>query len=179
MSDYCYINILNEGNIPWLREKGPLFGYKISAGMLNIIRRDSRINFVVLTSREEGEKAKKEYYAKKEMKKLLEEKPVVNNIPVKDEDVNEDDNDSEIDKVLEEVGEMPEKPEVVFVQPVVANKTDVLNSEIRKYTEEELLEMTKAQMKIILRERGHTSGPYSGKYHDTVEILIRKVLATQ
>jgi len=48
-----------------------------------------------------------------------------------------------------------------------------------KYSEEQLSEMTKAYMKKILKERGFKSGPNSGKYHDTVKILIEKILRTQ
>ena len=39
MYDYTYVNILNEGNIPLLNEKGPLFGYHIAAGVLEFLYR--------------------------------------------------------------------------------------------------------------------------------------------
>ena len=39
--------------------------------------------------------------------------------------------------------------------------------------------MTKLELKNILKERGYISGPYAGKYHDTVEMLIHKVKSTQ
>ena len=47
------------------------------------------------------------------------------------------------------------------------------------YTVEQLTGMTKAQMKQILLDRGHENDEFTGRYHDTVEILIEKVLKTQ
>jgi len=57
---------------------------------------------------------------------------------------------------------------------------EIINYESsRIYTSEELANMTKADMKEILKERGHINDEYTGRYHDNVDVLIRKVLETQ
>ena len=36
--------------------------------------------------------------------------------------------------------------------------------------------MTKKELKAILIERGHTNDEYTGRYHDTVDMLVQKKL---
>lgn len=220
MIDYIYVNILNEGPIPWIREVGPLFGYKMSMGIYHIISKDRRLNIEIVRSQEDVDRAKTEYYASKEKKE-----PIIlhDDIEIKDElstiteivatplvddlvcmdneielesqddhdywddneleysgdeqgtedDLDEDDLDAQVDLLLEILDETPKTPETEYV------RIEPVKSDIIRYTEEQLMEMTKAQMKGILRDRGYINGPYAGKYHDTLEILRHKVLTTQ
>lgn len=183
-----YVNILNEGRIPWLRKDGPLFGYKVGPGTYEILRRDPRVELVRIYHPSEAEAAKAKYLESKKEKEtiiLTEVPPMVEGkvVPLVDEytptetvtiltePVEETSEDLEIDSILESVVEEPKF------------KVNINNKEtekVKSYTEEELNVMTKAQMKAILRdERGYTEGPYAGKYHDTLEMLKRKVLSTQ
>jgi len=50
---------------------------------------------------------------------------------------------------------------------------------IKKYSDVELQEMTKKEMKQILLDRGHIDDSYTGRYHDNLEDLIRKIKETQ
>lgn len=197
MVDFIYVNILNEGPLPWIRKSGPLFGYKIGYGMYQIIKKDPRLKIEIVNSVAEIEAARKKYL---EEKKAEEEssKPIILHDSVEspedkitvtpkvitevvtpdtvksDEIVEnvEEDIDSQMDLVLDLLGETPEESSFIPSEKI---KTNVVKS----YTEEELSMMTKADLKNILKERGYTSGPFSGKYHDTIEVLRRKVISTQ
>lgn len=222
MIDFIYVNILNEGTIPWLRVKGPVFGYKIGYGMYQIIKRDPRLKIEIVTCSDDIESAKKKYYDSKKESELIilhddarvttepkketvmlkevvkdsviiddeveiTSKPseiitdtvVINSINSYDDEVSSDVDELEIEKEIDRVlDENPVTPEV-YDESVETVEDPVMIEGVRKYSEDELSTMTKAQMKAVLRERGYTEGPYSGKYHDTVEILKRKVLETQ
>lgn len=62
---------------------------------------------------------------------------------------------------------------------IVDYSEEKTNTEIVRYTKKKLEGMTKAQMKQILRDRGYTEGENAPKYHDTLQILIKKILKTQ
>lgn len=192
MVDFIYVNILNEGPLPWIRKSGPLFGYKIGYGMYQIIRKDPRLKIEVVTSVAEIEAARKKYLNEKKAQEeaskpiILHDSVEVNDnvsVNVKTEPLEEivtpeavesleEDIDSQMDLVLDLLGETPEESNFIPSEKI---KTNVVKS----YTEEELSMMTKADLKNILKERGYTSGPFSGKYHDTIEVLRRKVISTQ
>ena len=192
MVDFIYVNILNEGPLPWIRKSGPLFGYKIGYGMYQIIRKDPRLKIEVVTSVAEIEAARKKYLNEKKAQEeaskpiILHDSVEVNDnvsVNVKTEPLEgivtpdaveslEEDIDSQMDLVLDFLGETPEESNFIPSEKI---KTNVVKS----YTEEELSMMTKADLKNILKERGYTSGPFSGKYHDTIEVLRRKVISTQ
>lgn len=188
MLDHIYVNILNEGQIPWIRKTGPLFGYKIAYGMYQLIYNDPRLKIEIVKSKEEADRAREKYYASKNKKpiilhddiKIEDEKPVILETPnvesvVLENTEDEEMLDSQMDLLLEILDETPAEPENPVVESIKVKKEDV----IRKYTEEELKQMTRTGMKNILKERGYVSGPYAGKYHDTSEILRHKVLSTQ
>lgn len=113
----------------------------------------------------------------------IDEKPIV----FKDNDITNDDIfrfeqsiikdelDDEIDELLEGKT-IPNGFNIDFKLDPDFVKSD---TEFHFYTEEELQNMTKRQMKEVLKSRGYEKGPYAGKYHDTVEMLIQKVLKTQ
>ena len=197
MVDFIYVNILNEGPLPWIRKSGPLFGYKIGYGMYQIIKKDPRLKIEIVNSVAEIEAARKKYLEEKKEKEES-SKPIILHDSVEspedkitvtpkvitevatpdtvksDEIVEnvEEDIDSQMDLVLDLLGETPEESSFIPSEKI---KTNVVKS----YTEEELSMMTKADLKNILKERGYTSGPFSGKYHDTIEVLRRKVISTQ
>lgn len=195
-----YVNILNEGMIPWIKKEGPLFGYPLSCGVYDILKRDPRVKMKIIHSKHEADVAREEYLASKEEKKPIILNEVIPTEPVVEEvkvvEVNDSktveaviseepitlfdtlevaevitNDDLEIDKILDET------PVVETAYSVNLNNKET--EKIKSYTDEELSEMTKAQMKEILKSRGYTSGPYSGKYHDTVEELKEKVKRTQ
>ena len=192
MVDFIYVNILNEGPLPWIRKSGPLFGYKIGYGMYQIIRKDPRLKIEVVTSVAEIEAARKKYLNEKKAQEeaskpiILHDSVEVNDnvsVNVKTEPLEEivtpdavesleEDIDSQMDLVLDFLGVTPEESNFIPSEKI---KTNVVKS----YTEEELSMMTKADLKNILKERGYTSGPFSGKYHDTIEVLRRKVISAQ
>lgn len=185
MLDFIYVNILNEGPLPWIRKNGPLFGYKIGYGMYQIISKDPRIKIEIVNSVKEIEDARKKYLdeKKKAEEKEIEKQPIILHDSVEVSDIiekesvelNDDsDIDAQMDLLLEVMGETPAEPTTFILTEKISTKED-----IKKYTDEELDIMTRAEMKNILKERGYTTGPYAGKYHDTVETLKRKVLSTQ
>lgn len=204
--DYIYVNILNEGRIPWVGKNGPLFGYKLSKALLPLIQRDSRVILQIVRSEEDIEKAKREYEARKQPKS---EKIILNETPksrMSDTATPEDEVIIQVVKAIEEpssgIIETPEEAMILeaaaevlddeeldkildsvcekttFADPVIADKTDP-EEPFKFYTDKELSTMTKAQMKKVLRGRGYLEGPYAGKYHDTVEMLKDKVRKTQ
>ena len=65
MRDFFYVNILNEGMIPWIMERGPLFAYYTSAGVYSLLARDPRVE-IEITDKALADKRKAEYLAKKQ-----------------------------------------------------------------------------------------------------------------
>ena len=177
MLDKVLVNIYNEGQVPWLRIRGPVFGYSLTYGVYDIIQHDPAIR-IELTTPEKAQIAKAQYLERirkkneeKEQKSngMAEQFNVVNEVKIEAAPVVEtvnDDNDDAIDAILENTPE-EEAPDIV-VKP-----------QVKKYRQATLEKMTKQELKQILRERGYEKGPYAAKYHDKVEDLIQKVLKTQ
>lgn len=187
--DYIYVNILNEGMIPWIKKKGPLFGYKLNAALIPILKRDSRIMIEFVKSEADIVNARDRYLKRTKptsetpstaevvtpkdeiVVNVIKDEPkdriIENNI--KDDDII----DSELDNVLSNISET-----TTFKNPAIADKTDP-EEPFKFYSDLELSNMTKSQMKKVLRGRGYLEGPYAGKYHDTVEMLKDKVRKTQ
>ena len=182
------VNIFNKGMIPWIKREGPIYGLEVSNGLLSLLSADPRID-MKLTTREEAIRlataAKEERLAAE--RKAAEEKEKAEQLKVQDEvkiqkvetpaegpvvetEVSTDNADDEIDSILEQES---------TAETSAFEQSSESGDKIKKYTEEELSQMTKAQMKAILIERGYTSGPYAGKYHDTLADLVQKVLKTQ
>lgn len=67
-----YVNILNNGFIPYLEINGPVYGYKIDAGMFHLL---SRVEGVVieLTNEELTAKRKGEYNPRQQIDNLIKE----------------------------------------------------------------------------------------------------------
>jgi len=201
MIDSYYVNILNEGMIPWLNKKGPIYGIRLTPGIFNLLNTDPRVMMEKTTpeavakilkkiEEEKAAKAAAELEAKKAEEAAKEEvvAPVVEEkvedthvCPVVEltKKVENSSEDDEIDSILESTNfesKLGVETDIVNAPDVVLEKK--INV-VKAYTKEELSEMTKAQMKSILKERGYTEGPYAGKYHDTLSDLIKKVLETQ
>ena len=188
MNDFIYVNILNEGKIPWIMKQGPLFYYHAPAGVYRLLARDPRVKMEI-TNRELSEKRKAEYLEKlnpkKEKKEYIapiaevKEEPIINSFG---EEVVKDENDAEIDAILAEA-------------PVEMMVSDIANAPVQQvdadgmaiYTDEQLEKMTKKELKAILESRGHAAGqrlvkstdPYSPMYHDSVDDLREKVRKSQ
>lgn len=204
--DFVYVNILNKGVIPYIREKGPIFGYRMPRGVYSILSRDPRI-IMRVTTLADAEKEREAYYKRLQSQNSnalsetvkTEEKVTVNvinlnnNIPEKElspvvtaneinEIIEEDlknnpiNIDDEIDNILSEAPEQESAMKVSF-----KNDPDYVSadSNIKVYTTEEILSMTKAELKEVLKSRGYTRGMYAPKYQDTLEKLRVKVKRTQ
>lgn len=190
MYDYTYVNILNEGNIPLLNEKGPLFGYHIAAGVLEFLYRFPNLQ-IEETTPYQAEIKKAEYLRKKEEEKRAKEAPMGDIVeptdsititvvekavdPVLDNSITTDESDDEIDAILNSVEEKKAETEETVVEDLLPDE----DNKFKFYSDLELSEMTKRQLGDILRSRGYTSGPYAPKYHDHVSELIAKVKRTQ
>lgn len=198
MSDYVYVNILNEGSIPWIRERGPIFAYHMPTSVYQLLSRDPRMkmeltDFSTLESKKQAylnsKKKIEEVKAavveepKKEEKYIEEIKEVVEaDIPeitekVKNEvlDIEQpiNDVDDELDAILDEL------PDTKSNINSVINDENENKEEFVVYSARQLNKMTKGELKKILLDRGYTKGPYAPKYHDHVEDLIKKVKNTQ
>ena len=179
------VNILNVGRIPWLHVDGPIFGYLITDGLLSLISKDPAV-IVQLTTPDEAKKAKAEYEASlKKKEEIADQFSMADNFEIKTEKIASEEHPT-IEKKVEKTSEDDEIDNILGDMNI--NSSDdgffsdakpVEKPEVERYTKEQLLAMTKRQMKTILRERGYTEGPNAGKYHDTVEMLIEKVLRTQ
>lgn len=193
MSDFIYVNILNEGSIPWIREQGPLFGYHMPISVYQILSRDPRLQMEITDY--PNAKAKKEQYEAAKNVKFV-EKPIEvipeyrkpkmeEKLPIKDEvkievlddepedSVETENIDDELDAILDEI------PDTKSEIPCDIMKDESESKEFKTYTNKQLSVMTKKQLKDILMDRGYTKGPYAPKYHDHVEDLIKKVKNTQ
>lgn len=189
MTDYFHVNILNEGMIPWLFERGPLFGYYIPAGVYDLLKRDPRVTIEITTK--ELELQRRAEYAAKKNPQPKKESPVESvkvedkvQIEVFNKPVENDEFDDEIDAILNNT------PEIESVMKVDMNKIKdpVLDADgFVIYTEEEISKMTKKDLKAILETRGHAAGqrfvktddPFSPMYHDSVDDLREKVRKSQ
>lgn len=169
------VNIYNEGLIPWINKEGPIYGMELTPGLYGLLFSDSRIS-IEITTREKAIKLAKEAIEKKkneeaERLKVQDTVKITKNIQTQKTADKTEDEDAEIEKILNSTAEEKSVFEEATVKPV--------EQKIKKYSQKELSEMTKAQMKAILVERGYTSGPFAGKYHDTLADLIEKVKKTQ
>jgi len=202
MRDFIYVNILNEGMIPWIMEKGPKFMYHTAAGIFDMLRRDPRIQ-IEITDATLAEQRKLEYKMKlearkkaAEMKEVVEQKEeVIVEVEQKNafgEVIEIDNNDKAIDAILDEVeiinSEYDGEEYGVEVQAIDINSVGTADADgFIIYSEEELGQMTKKQLKAILESRGHMAAkrfvkcedPFSPFYHDTIEMLREKVRKTQ
>lgn len=82
--------------------------------------------------------------------------------------------DAAIEAALEELPEDEEPEDIILTED-----EQEFDYDFTQYTENELERMTKKEMKQILLDRGHTNDEFTGRYHDTVQMLIEKVLKTQ
>ena len=124
---------------------------------------------------EKDTKEEKEINSEEETTKI-EEASKEEVIPVEDttnsiSEMTEEELDDEISKAAEGYNADDD-----FIVDYSEEKT---NTDIVTYTRKKLEGKTKAEMKQILKDRGYTEGEYAPKYHDTLEILIRKILKTQ
>lgn len=202
--DFLYVNILNEGSLPYLREKGPIFGYRMARGVYDILRRDPRLKIEVTTFADA--EIKKKAYMDSKKPKLTDTFNVKEDINatvisvetettkaevVEPKSVDIVDNaeaavDNEIDKILNESPKF-ESSIVVNLKDdldVVSDnekesEEDIVISGDKVYSNIELKTLTKAQLRLILRERGYNTGVYAPKYQDNLEQLRAKVKKTQ
>lgn len=200
------VNILNENMIPWINKKGPLIGIRLTPGIYSLLKKDPRV-FMERTTPEAVQKYMDEKRKEELKNTAIEEKLVVvdneekisiesevivddnsveevtvENEKLEAEELNEEEIDNEIDSILENVDFESQIEKAINLTDAddAIETNDVSEVQvIKEYSDDELSTLTKAQMKKILAERGYTSGPYAGKYHDTVEDLIRKVKSTQ
>ena len=189
--DFIYVNILNEGSLPYLREKGPLFGYHMASGVYSILSRDPRLKMEITTLKK-AEERKNEYLAKKNATILKEEEIIEDKISIEVVETKVDETpeitttvqpekiteeisneaDDAIDKILDEKGDIPTAFNVKL------DETDT-NQNNKVYSVDEIMNMTKAQLRQILKDRGYIRGPYAPKYQDNLEQLRTKVKKTQ
>lgn len=190
MRDFFYVNILNEGMIPWIMEKGPLFYYYTAAGVYDLLSRDPRVK-IEITTRELAEQRKREFLAK--YAKTVKVATPIENVKIEDKleiavepKVQNDEFDDEIDAILEKAPEVESAIKLdVSKIPDPEPITDADGFVI--YSEEQITKMTKKQLKEILESRGHAAGqrlvknddPFSPLYHDSVEELREKVRKSQ
>lgn len=205
MEDFVVVNIYNEEYIPWLRRKGPIFGEVLGYGIYEILSRDRNL-IMELTTRNAALQKKKEYIERKfkKIREMEQQKNIIKNeentndslkiqdkieiavIEKKEEEkvqeqpkflespvVEKTDEDNEIDAILDTA---PEKESAIKVDLTEENKG---TKEFKTYTNKQLKEMTKKDLKEILLDRGYSKGPYSPKYHDNIDTLILKVKRTQ
>ena len=175
--DFVYVNILNEGEIPYIRKKGPIFGYHMGVGVYSILARDPRVK-IEKTTYENAVAKKAEYLEKKNEKiKIIQnivEKEEKNQEPEIKSIVEKDPVDSEIDNILSEVTTTESS-----IGKNIYTEESKKTTEFRVYSNDELDDMTKIQLKTILKDRGYTSGVYAPKYHDSLFQLKTKVKKTQ
>jgi len=186
MADYLYVNILNEGMIPWILERGPLFNYYTSYGVYELLMRDPRVN-IELATKENIAQRRAEYAEKLRQRKLATQKPqMAETLPIEDKivvsvepkeepvvkTVDKDSVDDELDNILDTLPDTK-----LEMETKIPDSEDT--KEFKVYKSKQLAEMTKKQLKDILIERGYTKGPYAPKYHDHLDELVAKVKKTQ
>lgn len=193
MRDFFYVNILNEGIIPWIFEKGPIFGRYTAAGIYELLARDPRVK-IEITTRELAERRREEYLKEKKEKENSVKEPEVVKEEKKEEIVEEtieiiknvepDEDDLLIDDILSD-----DEGEMISIDVDLSDTPPVLDADgMVIYSDEELSKMTKKQLKAILESRGHfgftgkhfeKGDPLGAMYHDSVETLREKVRKTQ
>lgn len=180
------INIYNETFIPVIGTQGPVFGYQVSEGVYSLLKLYPWLDIKRTTAAGAVEE-KRKYFANKRNDTPKENFAVRDEIQILEVDTEPKqdgiDLDKEIDKLVEEYIETrTAKTETVVkkeedIQPLDLSEEE--RASIVKYSNLQLRQMTKKQLKAILIERGHTNDEYTGRYHDTVDMLVQKVKATQ
>jgi len=193
MASSYYVNILNEGVIPWIRQTGPLFGYTLTEGVLSILKKDPRIN-IELTTPEDAKAKYLEYITKKkaEAQKKIDAVKMAEKIDLKDSleikvekkpdepvvptEVTKPVEPDPIDKAIDNVIAESDSKSVFEKESLTKKPSAPAN---KKYSDEELSKLTKDQMAKILRDRGYVEGQYHPRYHDNRPDLIKKIKITQ
>jgi hypothetical protein len=90
-----------------------------------------------------------------------------------------DEDDLAIDQALEDFPEDEEEDLIITEDELGEEIQEILTVTI--YTEDELLQLTKEQLKVILnKDRGFEPGTeFYGRYHDNHDVLVSKVLNSQ
>ena len=191
MSDFVYVNIYNEGQIPWMSDvTGPVFGMHLATGFYQFLARDPRVR-IEITTLEEAREAERKYKASLKKEEPVEEKKVDDRDLTLEEQVEVaeaiklseeplSDADNEIDSILAE-------EEAVATYESVDSEIKELLSKPKVYAKEDLLKMSRKELSEILIKRGYApstkafekSSEFAPKYHDTIEVLAEKVLKTQ
>lgn len=197
------VNIHNEGKIPWLNIQGPRYNISISSPIYGMLRNDPR----VIMYPAEDDPIMRDKLAEKERLAAIEEKVVVVDKVVVEEEIVLPKEEEVVEEVPTEIEE--EFPQVQIIKDFKTTDDDLLidealnalpeedeeefgdeefddlpfENEIVKevYTNEELLELTKENLKTILNDdRGHQPGTeFYGRYHDNHGVLVQKVLDSQ
>jgi hypothetical protein len=188
------VNVYSKGRIPWLNIVGPRIwdpsgktgGLEVSPTIYRLLKQDPNVEIYLL---EEDPRLVKQ------VKKVVEVVEAKVEVQIEIQEVEEKVEEAvkekieyeSIDEIIEQrLNELPDEPEF---EPTPLTDEDVADEPTEEtrvnhnddiaYTVEQLSSMTKAQMKQILLDRGHENDQFTGRYHDTVEILIEKVLKTQ
>lgn len=197
--EYVYCRINDTGY--FLGRKCPCDNIRITQEVYSILRA-SGLNVEIYDPVEEAKKQAMLLEETKAKNEVLEDKPVTleasfqvdTEMAVEPESITE-----AATEEAEVVDEVTEKSEFIkqLEDEIAESKDDLDNeldslvedydpevkeiSEAKKYTQEELEEMTRAELQNILISRGHSGGrdPLSVKQKDRRSDIIRKILETQ
>ena len=158
--------------IPWLREKGPLFGYRVARGIFDFLSRDPRIQ-IEITTYEKAKAAEFKYNQSKKKKGTadslhVDDAVVIITEPAKVEDV------TSVEVAVPSVSDVKEDLKIEVV-----SSDEEIDPAFVFYTDEQLNQMKKIELKEILKNRGYEKGPYAPKYQDRIDDLITKIKKTQ
>jgi len=208
---FIKVNIHNTGRIPWLNIQGPRYNVSISPSIYRMLSEDPRVVIypvdndpIARAKIKEANDAKIAADAVKVEDSVVTaaevtiEEEVVEEITEPDIIIEEgteeeyvpmdtyddqpimqilepDQDDLAIDKALED---LPEEDEDDFY---TETETATETSGILAYSKDELLQLTKEQLKVILnKDRGFEPGTeFYGRYHDNHDVLVTKVLNSQ
>ena len=88
-----------------------------------------------------------------------------------------DEEDLAIEQALEELPDEEEEDLIITEEELIEKAQEISGFTI--YTEDELLQLTKEQLKVILNEDREPGTEFYGRYHDNHDVLVKKVLESQ
>ena len=208
MNDLIKVNILSSGRIPWMNIPGPKYGISISKRLYTLLSNDPRVKIELATESTAKPVSNESLSVSDEIviKKVetVDEKVVTDEVAESvDEVVDESEEviaiepESAVDTLTEGLSEeelldneieanlgdftesFPDTTAEALKEDVVEGD-EIVSVDFKVYTEEELWEKSKEELKQILSvERSCTSGENAPKYADNKTVLIEKIMRTQ
>jgi hypothetical protein len=166
------VNIHNNGVIPILNRKGPLYNVEISPGVYSLLL---KMGTIIKMANNDNLMTQPQIQATQQVQQKTPEQQVKKPEPIKDA----------VDQKIEErLSSLPEESDVnsqIVLTEEEKKSMEIIAPDTKKYTEAELKKLTGDQLRRILNSRGHKdiNDPLAPRWRDNNTQLREKIFKTQ